>query len=202
VLLISRGFGGVMAVLMSAGVFVFTALGSFSYKWLQRGQGEEAFTELSGRLEWWQAAWVHFLEHPITGMGAYAGGKFVVMKSLGVNASSTHSDYIELLVGSGIIGTGLFAVAIIWTTALLFKYSRDKSLSLPEQQLSLEAFGVLIVLVVHSFFNVELIWHAPLFFLIVLGWAELLRRKKKRQAEMAFRRQTASARPTPMYAMN
>jgi O-antigen ligase len=186
----------------SAAIFVFTALGSFSYKWLQRGQGEEAFTELSGRLEWWHAAWIHFLEHPIAGMGAYAGGKFVVMKSLGVNASSTHSDYIELLVGSGIIGTALFAIAIIWTTALLFRYTRDKSLPVKERQLSLEAFGVLIVLVVHSFFNVELIWHAPLFFLIVLGWAELLRRKQQQRAELAFRRRTTTTRPTPMYAMN
>lgn len=202
VLLLARGFRGVMAVLLSAGIFIFTALGSFSYKWLQRGQGDEAFTELSGRLEWWHAAWVQFTAHPITGMGAYAGGKFVVLKSLGVNASSTHSDYIELLVGSGVIGTALFVIAIIWTTALLFGYARNKSLPVAEQQLSLEAFGILIVLVVHSFFNVELIWHAPLFFLIVLGWAELLRRKQKERAQLAFRRQTATARPTPMYAMN
>jgi hypothetical protein len=37
---------------------------------------------------------------------------------------------------------------------------------------------VLSVITVHSFFNDELIWHAPLYFLIVLGYAELLRRHR------------------------
>jgi hypothetical protein len=40
--------------------------------------------------------------------------------------------------------------------------------------------------VVHSFFNVELIWHAPLFYFVVLGYAEMVRRRK-RQAALSMR---------------
>jgi hypothetical protein len=35
------------------------------------------------------------------------------------------------------------------------------------------------VVTVRSLVNVELIWHAPQFFLLVLGYAELLRRRAK-----------------------
>ena len=52
---------------------------------------------MSGRLVWWHFAWIFFKEKPFSGVGAYAGGKFAVLKSLNINAGSTHSDYIELL---------------------------------------------------------------------------------------------------------
>ena len=44
------------------------------------------------------------------------------------------------------------------------------------QRLQVEAIGILAVLSVRSMFTVELIWHPPLNFLLVLGFAEYLRR--------------------------
>jgi hypothetical protein len=38
------------------------------------------------------------------------------------------------------------------------------------------------LLTLHSFFNVELIWHAPLLFFVVLGYSEMLRRRMKSKA--------------------
>ncbi len=187
ILIISRGLSGpVLLGLSSAGV-VFGALGSAIKTFLKRGQSDAAFDSLSGRLEWWKIAWVYFVEHPIGGLGAYAAGKFAVMKSLNANTGSTHSDYIELLVGTGIIGTVLFVVAILWSWYLLYKYSRDVTCTPLERQLSMESFGVMTVLVVHSFFNVELIWHAPLFYFVVLGCAEMIRRRKVAAATARLR---------------
>ncbi|SRR5579883_671866 len=187
VLIISRGLSGAMVIGLSSAGIVFTALGSIIKTFLKRGQSDEAFTSLSGRLAWWHYAWIFFLEHPIAGLGAYAAGKFAVMKSLNANTGSTHSDYIELLVGTGIIGTVLFCFAILWTWWLLYKYAKDVTLKPMERQLSMECFGVMTILVVHSFFNVELIWHAPLFYFVVLGYAEMIRRRKKALAAAQLR---------------
>ena len=43
----------------------------------------------------------------------------------------------------------------------------------------LEAVAVLAVITIHSIFNDELTWHAPLLFMVTLGCAELLRRRQK-----------------------
>ena len=45
--------------------------------------------------------------------------------------------------------------------------------------MAFEAAGVLAVVTVHSFFNVELIWHVPLLLFVLLGYAEMLRRRNK-----------------------
>jgi len=42
---------------------------------------------------------------------------------------------------------------------------------------------VLGVVTIHSFFNTELCWHAPVLFLVVLGYAELLRQRRKTRVQ-------------------
>ncbi len=54
---------------------------------------------------------------------------------------------------------------------------RNPLFSANEQQYAIEGLGVMGLLTLHSFFNVELIWHAPLLFFVVLGYAEMLRRR-------------------------
>jgi len=44
-----------------------------------------------------------------------------------------------------------------------------------------EAVGILGIVTARSFFTDLLVWHAPLAFLLVLGYAELLRRQRKRE---------------------
>jgi len=182
VLIIARGFTGAVLIAISGTAVVSTAIGTLAMTFLKRGQSDAAFDSLSGRLAWWTYAWQFFLEHPVGGLGAYAAGKFAVMKALNVNSGSTHSDYVELLVGTGVIGAALFVIAILWTWYLLWKYCRDVTCTPLERQLSLESFGVMTVLVVHSIFNVELTWHVPLFYFVVLGCAEMIRRRKRAAA--------------------
>jgi O-antigen ligase len=188
ILLVSKRATGVVLIGMVVTGILFTALGAVLTKFIHRGQSEDAFKTMSGRLVWWHYAWIFFKEKPFTGVGAYAGGKFAVLKALGINASSTHSDYIELLVGSGVFGTLLFSIAVLWTLVLLFKYWRDQTLSGQERQISMECACVMLVLFIHSFFNVELTWHAPMFFLVCMGWAEFMRRKKLKLKEALVQR--------------
>jgi hypothetical protein len=54
----------------------------------------------------------------------------------------------------------------------------------------MECLGVMAVMTVRSFVNVELTWHAPVYFLAALGGAEFLRRRHRaaihRGARAAF----------------
>jgi O-antigen ligase len=147
---------------------------------VQRGQSTDQLESLTGRTEWWTLAWQQFIEHPFTGLGAYAGGKFAVLSKAGFgDTPQLHSDYLETLVGTSIWGLIPLLAALFGTWWLLVRFLRMKSLNPSERQLAMEAIAVLGVISVRSLLNVELIWHAPQFFLAVLGYAELLRRRFK-----------------------
>jgi len=49
--------------------------------------------------------------------------------------------------------------------------------------------GVMTMLTVHSFVNVEMTWHHPTLFLMILGWAEFMRRRLKARPRV----------PVPLY---
>jgi hypothetical protein len=147
---------------------------------LQRGQSQDQMESLTGRMEWWHLAWQQFMAHPITGLGAYAGGKFGVLSKMGLgDTPQLHSDYLETLVGTSVWGLIPLLSSLLGTWWLLIRFVRSPLLQPFERQLALEAIAVLAVITVRSFVNVELIWHAPQFFLAVLGYAELLRRRAK-----------------------
>jgi O-Antigen ligase len=180
VLIISRRtwMAVLMGILGAVGWF-FTPLGDIALAYLQREQSAGAIESLSGRAAFWSYAWEQFLAHPITGMGAYAGGRFYVMTKLGIDPGSLHSDWVELLVGVGLMGLIPFCCALFGTWYFLIRGSYDRSLDLRGRQMAYEAVGVIAVITVHSFFNVELIWHVPLFLFVLLGYAEMLRRRNK-----------------------
>jgi O-antigen ligase len=130
-------------------------------------------------MDWWTSAWHLFLQHPFTGLGAYAGGKFGVLAQLHLNNGAIHSDYMEVLVDTGICGLLPLLLALGGTWWFLIRGVRSPSLSSEERQLGLECIGVISLLTVHSIFNTELTWHAPLLFFAVLGYAEMMRRRMK-----------------------
>jgi O-antigen ligase len=163
---------------LGAMAWFLTPLGDIVLAYLQRDQSEAAMKSLTGRAEFWSYAWEQFLLHPLTGMGAYAGGRFFVMTKLGIDTATLHSDWIELLVGVGLFGLIPFCFALFGTWYLLIRGVYDRSLDPRGRQMAFEGAGVLAVITVHSFFNVELIWHVPLLLFVLLGYAEMLRRRK------------------------
>lgn len=181
--------GGIGAV-----VWGFSRFGGTVVTFLQRDQTTESMQDLTGRAEFWSYAWQQFLVHPLTGLGAYAAGRFAVMTKLHIDTATLHSDWIEMLVGIGIMGLIPFAYALIRTWWYLLRSVRDPSLDLEDRQLALQAVGVLAVIFVHSFFNDELTWHAPLLFLSILGYAELIRRREKRKEKRIM-----DSRPLPIH---
>jgi O-antigen ligase len=174
-----RASVGVALSFVAAGLLAVTSVGTMVYTYLLRDQTTEQVASLTGRKEWWEYG-LHLLsQHPYTGLGAYAASKFAVFPGLGIEGvPSMHSDWMEILVGTSFWGVIPLAVALIWTWKVIVGAMRDHSLTLLERQLVLETLGVLTIITTRSFFNVELCWHAPVLFLVVLGYAEFLRRKK------------------------
>jgi O-antigen ligase len=184
VLLFSKGKGLAAFVLSAAaGLISIGGLGSLLWKFLLRGQSPELFQSLSGRLGWWEFGWEQILKSPWVGFGAYTA-RFQVLAMLGESdASSIHNTFLEVLVGVGIVGLVPLLVALFGTWWSLIRSLRNPSLGSFEKAMAVEALGVLAVVSVRSLFTTHLIWHPSLQFLVVLGYAEFLRRRLRHPSE-------------------
>lgn len=155
-----------------------TNLGDFLWALWTRGETPEMLQSLSGRLNTWEFGWKMFLEKPLTGYGAYAGGRFVVTdKVANPFAAGVLNSYVEVIVGASIWALAPLLVALTGSWRFLIKSLSNYSHSSLERQLAVEAVGILAIITARSFFTDLLVWHAPLVFLLVLGYAELLRRR-------------------------
>jgi O-antigen ligase len=170
------------AVIAISGFLVFLAsgFGELTLEYMKRGQSSAQLFSLSSRLSWWAVAWEKFTDHPLTGLGAWAAGRFGVLAKLGHKmTASMHSDWLEIIVGTGIWGIIPILIVMIWTWWILVRFIRDPQIYGIDADLCLEAIGVLSVLTIRMFFMTELSWHAPLSFFVPIGYAEYIRRRAK-----------------------
>ncbi len=167
---------GLLLVLLLPAVLSATSLGDLLWRLFMRGQSQELFASLSGRMDWWRFSLPFFLERPLWGYGGYAGGRFIVLAALDVTLSSSiHNTWLEVLLGTGLLGFLPLLAAFGWSWVLLIKPRPALALNPATQRLRTEAIGILTVLSVRSMFTATLIWHPPLMFLLVLVYAERLR---------------------------
>ena len=109
--------------------------------YLQRDQSEAELVSMSSRLDWWATGYKMFMQHPFTGLGAYAGSRFAVLTNVG--APQLHSDWLEVIVGTSIWGLAPFVISLVWIWAILIRYYRGHWLSVEDRQLTLEMIGVM-----------------------------------------------------------
>ncbi len=175
-----RGRLGAMFALVIAPIVALFTMGGLIWSFMERGQTEAQLATLSSRAQWWAFAWQTYLERPLTGFGAYAAGRFAVLAKLGMVGTSTlHSDYLDIIAGTGIWGLIPFLVVLVATWWYLLRYMRDPSLDSEGRQLAYEALAVLALLTFRSIFMTMLIWHPPLHFLAIIGYVEFLRRRQR-----------------------
>lgn len=90
-----------------------------------RGRPQNLST-LTGRIGWWQSAIEAWAEHPWTGYGFGAGGRFVALANVGRGqGSNVHSGYVETLVGVGILGALPLLIAVVLVAAWSISALRD-----------------------------------------------------------------------------
>jgi O-antigen ligase len=114
-----RLFFVVAPLLLVLGPLVFDTI----YRAMLRGQNPDLFGSLTGRVTWWAAAIEAWTEHPFTGFGFGAGGRFVALDRAGFGTvSNLHNGYVETLIGIGLMG--LMALFLIVSYA--FRYAWRK----------------------------------------------------------------------------
>jgi O-antigen ligase len=90
---------------------------------VQRGENPEVISRLSGRLDYWNNALPVWRESPFFGRGLLTASRFEVLAKMGsVYTSSIHGTWVEALVGTGLIGLGFLASAIV---VALWRASRE-----------------------------------------------------------------------------
>ena len=82
-------------------------------EFFKRGQNDELFLSLTGRVGWWAAGWQSFLQQPLTGYGFGVGSR-VVFTDLGrAGTAYIHNGFLEVALGVGIIGFALWFVMLL-----------------------------------------------------------------------------------------
>ena len=78
-------------------------------EFLRRGQDAGVVLRLGGRVEMWQAMWSSFLESPLWGHGYFVTSKIGSIDIWDGPANHTaHNLILQILVSTGVVGTGLF----------------------------------------------------------------------------------------------
>lgn len=179
VLFVSRRIGGLaLAVIGVIIVLSFTSASEPLWEYFQRGQKDKQFESLSGRTDLWNAGWEFIKREPLTGYGAYAGTRFTgITDAMGTGTSSILNTWLEVLLGVGVPGFLLLVILFLRIWIRLFRNTWHASKQDLIDQLGVEAIGVLTIISVRSMFSPQLIWHPPITFLLVLGYAEFVRRQ-------------------------
>jgi O-antigen ligase len=174
---------GMLLGLTGAAVTAFSGIGSVIWTYLLRGQHEQEFEGLSGRVEWWQFAWQKFLERPFTGWGGFAGGRFFILPQITQPGQATvpdlHSNIIEPLVDTGVFGLLFILLALVGAWWYLYRGYRSAKLNSSEARLAVECMAILALLTLRCTVSSTLTNHPAMPFLAVLGYAEYVRRRLK-----------------------
>ena len=163
--------------LLALALFAFLSAPDHLEGFFLRGQREEDFQSLSGRTNIWALGWEMFKERPLFGYGAYAGARFSgLADTMGTGNSSILNTWFEIVLGVGLAGGVLVLGAFLglWTMLTGFAWSARRGTLV--HWLSVEALGILTIVSVRSIFTVQIIWHPPVMFLLMLGFAEFIRR--------------------------
>ncbi|HKQ01820.1 MAG TPA: O-antigen ligase family protein [Actinomycetes bacterium] len=105
-----------VAILLGAAVwlaFLGPELLKQAEPFLLRGQTTEEARGLTSRVEWWEASIPVWQKSPLVGRGLLTGTRFEVLARLGLrDTGGIHSTWVEVLVGTGLIGLGLLLASV------------------------------------------------------------------------------------------
>lgn len=193
VLVASRRFGLFAIAAASIGAVLLSAPGQMVYDFMRREQVDSNIETLSGRVVYWEASLEAVRESWLTGYGATAGGKYV-LASLGEEASTVHSMFIETLLDTGVVGLALLLLGLgaVWFYLLKF---RSYAMSNPVGRLLwFECLGVMVILSLRSVFTITVVWTpAVLIFGLVLVFISIVRRQVVRETYAG----SAGTQPVP-----
>lgn len=110
----------ILIALLVAGVcfvaYEFTDFGKSAFERFALLTSDDEFSAMSGRNLLWDAAWITFQEHPLTGIGFGSFEKWYeafYVTNRGA-AYLTHNIYYGMLAETGVVGTTIFIALFTW----------------------------------------------------------------------------------------
>lgn len=147
-------------------------IGIFPYflSFIQRGSSGEVIGSLSGRTAWWQYAWEKFLNgslfEQLVGFGFASGERQTANDSSGGVMNTLDSTYVSSLISTGLLGTGILIMLIIYINYSLFKKARRNKKNFVYVQLF--GFMTIITLKTLTTGTVNILTYYSLFFIILI----------------------------------
>jgi O-antigen ligase len=171
-----RRFGLAVSLAGTAvAAFSVAAVSDVAVAFVMRDQNTEMFLSLTGRVGWWEAAWNAIVERPLLGYGAYAG-RFAVASAIGGVTPTIHNTYLDVLLGTGVVGLTVFLLVVTRLWAVLLSAVLRITASFDLRLILIEATGLMAMMTVRSFLTSNMLWHGDLGFLLIVACSALIRR--------------------------
>ena len=126
-------------------IMLFGGLSESVSTYVTRGQDEELFLSMSNRTYFWEKALDVWAKRPILGYGFYAG----LRSTLGFN--TVDNAYLEVAVGTGIIGLIVFTAAPISAVIYLLRSVPRKPENFKYMVIWLQLMSVFVLILLRSF---------------------------------------------------
>lgn len=173
--------GGVLASGIATVLLLFTNFADKVHEFLLRGETSQQAAGFSGRMEIWQMSIHKIAEQPWIGFGGFAGARFAVLPTSTTVWSDAMNVYIDAMLNIGVLGLVLILGLVIAVGWQLFRSVYRSSSTPAEKSLAMELSLAYTIIFIVNMESGAIIQHPMMSFLLVLGFAEFLRRRHKFQ---------------------
>jgi O-antigen ligase len=171
--------GGVLASGIGTVLLGFTNFVARMHEFLLRGETSEQAAGFSGRMEIWQMSIHKIAEQPWIGYGGFAGARFAVLPKNSTAWSDAMNVYIDAMLNIGVLGLLLILVLVASVGWQLFRSVYRSSATPAERSLAMELCLAYTIVLIVNMESGAIIQHPMMSFLVLLGFAEFLRRRHK-----------------------
>ena len=160
------------------------------YEFFRRGQNDELFLSLSGRVGWWQAGLETFLQEPLFGYGFGVGGR-VVFADIKGDVSGIHNGFLEVALGVGLVGLALWLPGFIgWLVLTLRELVRGHN-----THIYCVGIPILIATVLSQGVGGWMSFELGLFFIVTVLLDKERANERRRRASAQRKLSTGSLKP-------
>ena len=153
----------------------------------RKGQADEQVESVSGRLDYWKAAIPLIEERPVLGSGLKVGTR-LTGTSIGLNLAGTHSTWVDALLGTGVVGASILALAFLAALA----FSGRQAFLRRDDPLLATCFALLCLLFVRSLTSSSIETFDVTFVIFVAAVVAVAERSRP-QSQHAIRTPAATA---------
>jgi O-antigen ligase len=161
----------VLTALLGTGLVLAMSLDDI-LAYLYRGQSQEAFLGLTGRMYYWEQLMPMVTSSPVIGHGYYAAQRILF------NVNAVDNAYLEVLIGLGVLGVAVFLMPTLFALKSLIRTRPTGSTPLVNKFLWAQLLGIFTILLIRGLSGSSYQVQHPLlifFMLMQIGIAALVR---------------------------